>query len=172
MADTLASGEKMLAAARAANRTLGVNYNYRTVPSLRLIRETITAGDFGAPALFAAHMHAYLFPHWLDLLLYLFGSPAEVAATFIDDQSLRPPVSSGPTGRPWKFGEGIEMLYHPSIAVTATFRFRNPDFLGDHVCVAHSSRSKTISGRSRSTAHAGLSPSTARLAPTSTAPRR
>ncbi len=129
MADTLASGEKMLAAARAANRTLGVNYNYRTVPSLRLIREAITAGDFGAPTLFAAHMHAYLFPHWLDLLLYLFGSPAEVAATFIDDQSLRPPVSSGPTGRPWKFGEGIEMLYHPSIAVTATFRFRNPDFL-------------------------------------------
>jgi predicted dehydrogenase len=129
MADTLASGEKMLAAARSANRTLGVNYNYRTAPALRLIKEAVARGDFGAPALFSAHMHAYLFPHWLDLLRYLFGDPVEVAATLVDDQVARPPVSTGPSGRPWKFGEGIEMLYHPSIAATATFRFSNPDFL-------------------------------------------
>ena len=106
MADTLASGEKMLAAASAANRTLGVNYNYRAVPALRLIREEIRRGSFGAPALFAAHMHAYLFPHLLDLLRYFFGDPVEVTATALDDQALRPPVSTGPSGRPWKFGEG------------------------------------------------------------------
>jgi predicted dehydrogenase len=127
MADTLTSGEKMLAAARAANRTLGVNYNYRAVPAHGLIREAIAAGDFGEPALFSAHMHAYLFPHLLDLLRYFFGDPAEVTATIVDDQELRPPVSTGPSGRPWKFGDGIEMLYHPSIAATATFRFADPD---------------------------------------------
>jgi predicted dehydrogenase len=129
MAATLASGEKMLAAARAANRTLGVNYNYRAVPAHGLIREAIAAGDFGSPCLFAAHMHAYLFPHLLDLMRYFFRDPAEVTATLIDDQALRPPVSTGPSGRPWKFGEGVEMLYHPSIAATATFRFASPDFL-------------------------------------------
>jgi predicted dehydrogenase len=127
LADTLASGEKMLAAARAANRTLGVNYNYRTVPALRLIKQALDGGELGAPALFAAHMHAYLFPHWLDLLRFLFGDPVEVTATLIDDQAARPPVSTGPSGRPWVYP--AEMLYHPSIAATATFRFRDPDFL-------------------------------------------
>lgn len=127
LADTLASGEKMLAAARAANRTLGVNYNYRTVPALRLIKQALDGGELGTPALFAAHMHAYLFPHWLDLLRFLFGDPVEVTATLIDDQAARPPVSTGPSGRPWVYP--AEMLYHPSIAATATFRFRDPDFL-------------------------------------------
>lgn len=129
MADTVASGEKMLAAARAANRTLGVNYNYRTVPAHRIIKEELARGGLGAPALFSAHMHAYLWPHLLDLLRFFFGDPAEVTAAMVDDQALRPPVSGGPSGRPWKFGEGIEMLYHPSIAVSASLRFRNPDFL-------------------------------------------
>jgi predicted dehydrogenase len=129
MADTLASGEKMLAAARAAKRMLGVNYNYRAVPAHGLIREAIAAGDFGRPCLFAAHMHAYLFPHLLDLMRYFFGDPVAVTAIAIDDQAMRPPVSTGPSGRPWRFGEGVEMLYHPSTAATATFRFANPDFL-------------------------------------------
>jgi predicted dehydrogenase len=127
MADTLASGERMLAAARAANRTLGVNYNYRAVPAHELIRGAIAAEDFGAPCLFAAHMHAYLFPHLIDLMRYFFGDPVEVIATALDDQNLRPPVSTGPSGRPWVYP--AEMLYHPSIAATATFRFRDPDFL-------------------------------------------
>ena len=80
MADTLDSGERMLAAARAASRTLGVNYNYRAVPAHGLLRQAIAAGEFGVPALFAAHMHAYLWPHLLDLLRFFFGDPMEVAA--------------------------------------------------------------------------------------------
>ena len=129
MADTLASGERMLAAARAAHRTLGVNYNYRAVPAHGLLRQAIAAGDFGSPCLFSAHMHAYLFPHLLDLMRSFFGDPVEVTATALDYQALRPPVSTGPSGRPWTFGEGVEMLYHPSIATTATFRFASPNFL-------------------------------------------
>jgi predicted dehydrogenase len=130
MADTLASGETMLAAAARAQRTLGVNYNYRTVPAHGLIKEALAGGAFGAPALFSAHMHAYLFPHMLDLMRYFFGDPVEVTATALDDQALRPPVSAGPRGRPWEFGEGVEMLYHPSIAATASFRFAGADVPG------------------------------------------
>ena len=126
MADTVASGEKMVAAARYAQRTLGVNYNYRAVPAHRLIKEALNRCEFGSPCLFAAHMHAYLFPHLLDLLRYFFGDPVEVTATLVDDQGARPPVSSA-SGRPWVYP--AEMLYHPSIAVSATFRFRDPDFL-------------------------------------------
>jgi predicted dehydrogenase len=89
--------------------------------------EALALRAFGIECLFSAHMHSYLFPHMLDLMRYFFGDPAEVTATAIDDQALRPPVSAGPSGRPWRFGEGVEMLYHPSIAATATFRFVDPD---------------------------------------------
>ncbi|MGA1983477.1 MAG: Gfo/Idh/MocA family oxidoreductase [Acidobacteriaceae bacterium] len=128
MASTLASGERMLAAARAAHRTLAVNYNYRAVPTHALIKQALDGGDIGTPALFAAHMHAYLFPHWLDLMRYFFGDPTEVTATALDDQALRPPVSTGPSGRPWVYptDDPSPMLYHPSIAASATFRFADP----------------------------------------------
>jgi len=126
MAHTLAIGEKMVATARRFDRTLGVNYNYRCVPSHRLIKEELARGSFGMPALYTAHMHAYLWPHLLDLLRYFFGDPVEVTASIIDDQAQRPPVSTA-SGRPWVYP--AEMLYHPSIAASATFRFANPDFL-------------------------------------------
>ena len=126
MAHTLAIGEKMVAAARESRRTLGVNYNYRSVPSHRLIKEELACGGFGAPALFSATMHAYLWPHLLDLLRYFFGDPVEVTAAIVDDQALRPPVSAA-SGRPWVYP--AEMLYHPSVAVSASFRFAKPDFL-------------------------------------------
>jgi predicted dehydrogenase len=129
MAHTIPIGEEMVAAARRAGRSLGVNYNYRSVPSHRLIKEELERGGFGAPGLFAANMHAYLWPHLLDLLRYFFGDPVEVTAAMVDDQALRPPVSTGPSGMPWEFGADSEMLYHPSVAVAATFRFREPDFI-------------------------------------------
>ena len=63
MAHTIPIGEGMVAAARRAGRSLGVNYNYRSVPSHRLIQEELERGGFGAPGLFSANMHAYLWPH-------------------------------------------------------------------------------------------------------------
>ena len=84
---------------------------------------------FGAPGLFSANMHAYLWPHLLDLLRYFFGDPVEVTAAMVDDQALRPPVSMGPSGMAWEFGADSEMLYHPSVAVAATFRYAEPDFV-------------------------------------------
>ena len=118
----------MVAAAERAGRSLGVNYNYRSVPSHRLVREELERGGFGRVGLFSAQMHSYLWPHMLDLMRYFFGDPAEVTAAMVDEQGLRPPVSGGPRGRAWVYSEdgGPEMLYHPSVAVAATFRY--PDF--------------------------------------------
>jgi len=57
MAHTIAIGEKMVAAAQRADRTLGVNYNYRSVPSHGVIRQELLSGGFGEPALFTATTH-------------------------------------------------------------------------------------------------------------------
>ena len=144
MAHSVAVGARMVAAAVRAGRTLGVNFNYRSVPSHGLIQSELERGGFGRPGLFSAHMHAYLWPHLLDLLRYFFGDPVEVTAALVDDQALRPPVSGGPRGRAWEYqpqraklagdpnygGEfQSELLYHPSVAVAATFRFRDPEFI-------------------------------------------
>jgi predicted dehydrogenase len=130
LAHEIAIGEGMVAAAKRAGRSLGVNYNYRSVPSHRLIRQELERGGFGAVGMFSAQMHAYLWPHLLDLLRYFFGDPVEVRAAMADDQTLRPPVSSA-SGQPWQFGGRFpaEMLCHPSIAVSASFRFREPEFI-------------------------------------------
>ena len=140
MAHTLAVGEGMVAAANRANRQLGVNYNYRSVPAHCLIRAALAHSTFGAPALFTALTHAYLWPHMLDLIRYFFGDPVEVTGALVDDQALRPPVSVA-SGRPWKFSANgasdSEMLYHPSIAASATLRYRNPD--GSHFLATLSS---------------------------------
>jgi len=126
MAHTLAIGERMVAAARRAQRTLAVNYNYRCVPSHGLIREELLRGGFGQPALFSASMHTYLWTHLLDLMRFFFGDPAEVTATIVEDPRLRPQATPH-AGRSWMYAS--EMLYHPSVAASASFRFRNPDFI-------------------------------------------
>jgi predicted dehydrogenase len=128
LAHEIAIGERMVEAAGRAGRSLGVNFNYRFVPAHRLIKEELERGGFGAPGLFSANMHAYLWPHMLDLLRYFFGDPVAVTGAMVDDQALRPPVSVA-SGRPWVYGEGAEMLCHPSVGVAATFRFRDPDFV-------------------------------------------
>jgi predicted dehydrogenase len=129
MAHTLAVGQAMVDAAARAQRQLGVNYNYRSVPAHRLIKQELERGGFGAPALCSALTHAYLWPHMLDLLRYFFGDPVEVTGALVDDQRLRPPVSVA-SARPWEFGdESAEMLYHPSVAAAAALRYAKPDFL-------------------------------------------
>jgi predicted dehydrogenase len=126
MAHTLAIGERMVAAARRAGRTLGVNYNYRAVPSHALIKQELARGGFGEPALFAANMHSYLWAHLLDLSRYFFGDPVAVTATMVDDQSRRPRVTDN-TAQPWMHAD--EMIYHPSVALAASFRYSRPEFI-------------------------------------------
>jgi predicted dehydrogenase len=126
MAHTIAIGENMVAAARRAGRTLGVNYNYRSVPSHGLIKEELSRGGFGEPALYTATMHTYLWAHLIDLLRYFFGDPVEVTAAIVDDQKRRPQATPH-AGQAWMYA--ADMVYHPSVAVSASFRFRNPDFI-------------------------------------------
>ncbi len=126
MAHTLAIGANMVATAQRTGRTLGVNYNYRSVPSHAIIRQELLHGSFGVPALFTATTHTYLWAHLLDLMRFFFGDPAEVTASIVDDQRQRPPVTPN-AGRPWMYAE--QMVYHPSVAVSAAFRYRNPDFI-------------------------------------------
>jgi predicted dehydrogenase len=126
MAHSLAIGENLVAAARRAQRVLGVNYNYRCVPSHGLIKEALLGGEFGEPALFTAHMHSYLWAHMIDLMRYYFGDPVEVTAAMVDDQNRRPRVTTN-SATPWMHADA--MLYHPSVAVSASFRFRQPDFV-------------------------------------------
>jgi predicted dehydrogenase len=104
MAHALGVGEGMVRAAARAGRSLGVNYNYRSVPAHRVIKEELERGGFGRVGLFTAQCHAYLWPHMLDLMRYWFGDPVEVTAAMVDEQELRPPVSAGPRGRAWEFG--------------------------------------------------------------------
>jgi predicted dehydrogenase len=126
MAHTIAIGEKMVAAAQRADRTLGVNYNYRSVPSHGVIRQELLSGGFGEPALFTATTHTYLWAHLIDLLRFFFGDPVEVTAAIVDDQSRRP-TATPHAGRAWMYA--ADMVYHPSVAVSASFRFRKPDFI-------------------------------------------
>jgi predicted dehydrogenase len=126
MAHSVAIGERMVAAAARAGRTLGVNYNYRSVPSHRLIREELLRGSFGEMALYTATAHSYLWAHLIDLLRYFFGDPAEVTAVIVDDQRRRPQATPH-AGQAWM--HAADMLYHPSVAAAASFRFRNPDFI-------------------------------------------
>jgi predicted dehydrogenase len=126
MAHTLEIGESMVAAAQRMGRTLGVNYNYRSVPSHELIKQEIALGGFGEPALFTANMHSYLWAHMVDLLRYFFGDPIAVTAAMVDDQSRRPRITDN-TSQAWMHSD--IMLYQPSVAVSASFRFRDPDFI-------------------------------------------
>jgi predicted dehydrogenase len=126
MAHTLAIGEKMVAAAARSRGTLGVNYNYRCVPSHGVIKSEIDGGAFGEPALFTAYVHSYLWAHMIDLMRFFFGDPAEVTAAVVDEQSKRP-IATANAGIQWM--HAAEMIYHPSVAVSASFRFRKPDFV-------------------------------------------
>jgi predicted dehydrogenase len=126
MAHTIAIGERMVAAAQRASRTLGVNYNYRSVPSHQLIKQELVRGTFGEPVLYTASIHAYLWAHLIDLLRFFFGDPVEVTAAIVDDQKRRPQATLH-AGQAWMYA--ADMLYHPSVAVSASFTFRNPDFI-------------------------------------------
>jgi predicted dehydrogenase len=83
-------------------------------------------GAFGEPALYTASIHAYLWAHLIDLLRFFFGDPVEVTAAIVDDQKRRPPATQH-AGQAWMYA--TDMLYHPSVAVSASFGFRNPDFI-------------------------------------------
>ena len=125
LAHSLTAGEKIVAAAQGSGRLVGVNYNFRHLPVHLAIREELARGTLGPLALFAANTPAYLYPHMLDLIRFFFGDPLDVQATIVDEQALRPPLSTAPSSGYWENSE--EMLYHPTVAAAATLRFPGAD---------------------------------------------
>jgi predicted dehydrogenase len=109
MAPTLADGRAMVDAAADAPGTLGVDYNYRHMPTFERLAAAV-GEDLGAPSLVTVDTHAFAWHHVLDLLRYLLGEPVGVTAT----------LSGGTDDR---FEVGDDLLYVPEDAVSATFEF-------------------------------------------------
>jgi len=112
MADSVAGAERMVEAAEATGQTLGVDYNYRHMPSFAHIESAVEEGDLGDVHLAALDVHAYGWHHALDLLAFLFGEPRSVRATLDHD--------------PEAVDEQFRLdgpLYVPSHAAAATFEF-------------------------------------------------
>lgn len=115
MAHTVDEGRRMVAAARAAGKVLGVDYNYRHIRTFRALREEINRGTFGEVLLVDISAHAFCYHHSIDLIRFLLGDVAEVCASVNDVQERR--------NFPWHTPE--EFLYVPSLAVAATLRMRS-----------------------------------------------
>ena len=105
LAATVADARRMVAAAAAAGRTLGIDYNYRHMPAFRGLRAELADGALGDAVLAQVCAHAFCYHHALDLIRFLFGEVAEVAA-WVDDVPARREF-------PWHTPE--EFLYVPSI---------------------------------------------------------
>ena len=154
MAHTLAIGEMMVAAAARSRGTLGVNYNYRCVPSHGVIKSELERGAFGEPALFTAYVHSYLWAHMIDLMRFFFGDAAEVTAAVVDEQSKRP-IATANAAIQWM--HAAQMIYHPSVA-----RYPPPSGFASQISLRHclapfSCRMRRISGRLESSAPAAHS---------------
>ncbi len=114
MAHTVADARRMVTAASAAGRVLGIDYNYRHMPAFRALRAEITAGALGQVLLAQITAHAFCYHHALDLVRFLFGEVVEVASWVDDVQARR--------NFPWTTPE--EFLYVPSVSATALLRMR------------------------------------------------
>lgn len=114
LAATVADARRLVAAAAAAGRTLGVDYNYRHMPAFRALRAEISSGALGEVVLGQVSAHAFCYHHALDLVRFLFGEVAEVAA-WVDDVPSR-------RNFPWSTPE--EFLYVPSVSAAALLRTR------------------------------------------------
>lgn len=114
LAATVADARRMVAAAAAAGRTLGIDYNYRHMPAFRALRAEIADGALGEVVLAQVSAHAFCYHHALDLVRFLFGDVAEVTA-WVDDVPARREF-------PWHTPE--EFLYVPSVSAAALLRTR------------------------------------------------
>lgn len=114
LAATVADARRMVEAAAAASRTLGIDYNYRHMPAFKAMQAEIAGGALGAVVLAHVSAHAFCYHHALDLVRFLFGEVAEVSA-WVDDAPSR-------RNFPWHSPE--EFLYVPSVSAAILLRTR------------------------------------------------
>jgi predicted dehydrogenase len=89
MAESLASGEAMVRAARERGRVLGVNFNWRYLPGVQRLRQLRDSGELGRLRMLRVFAHAWVSHHALDLVRYLGGSIRSVSATVLDEPATR-----------------------------------------------------------------------------------
>jgi predicted dehydrogenase/sugar phosphate isomerase/epimerase len=89
LAESLASGETMLRAAREKGRVLGINYNWRFLPGIVRIREIRDSGELGKLRMLRIFAHAWVSHHALDLVRHLAGPVESVSATILDEPETR-----------------------------------------------------------------------------------
>lgn len=104
MAHELPAGEAMVEAASKYGKRLGMNYNYRFIDSIRLLKGKLAAGAIGEIKTATFHVHAYCHHHALDLIRYLFGDAERVNATLTEIEA----------ERNYAWAKADELLYIPS----------------------------------------------------------
>lgn len=112
LAESLATGEDMVRAAREKGRVLGVNYNWRFLPGVQRIRELRDSGELGKLRMIRALSHAGVHHHVIDLVRHLGGRIRTVSATIHDEPGTR--------GLEEWDAYAHELLYFPSTWCAAT----------------------------------------------------
>lgn len=114
-AHNLDTAKKMVRQAEESGKKLGIDYNYRHIPSVAWLKRAITSGRMGKPVLMNAFVHSYCMHHTLDLCRFLLGEVVEVTAMFHEDRKT--------LLYPWY--EQDEILYVPTTNEGVCLRFAN-----------------------------------------------
>ena len=114
-APNLDTAKKMVRQAEESGKKLGIDYNYRHIPSVAWLKRAIMSGRMGKPVLMNAFVHSYCMHHTLDLCRYLLGEVVEVTAMFHEDRKT--------LLYPWY--EQDEILYAPTTNEGVCLRFAN-----------------------------------------------
>lgn len=117
LAESLASGEAMVRAAREKGRVLGINYNWRFLPGVQRLRQLRDSGELGKLRMLRIFAHAWVSHHALDLVRFLAGPVESVSATILDEPETRGLAD-------WN-RYAHEMLYMPTIYSVAALRTRD-----------------------------------------------
>ncbi len=113
MAHSLQAGTDMVESAKRSGKRLGVDYNYRFIDSIQILKQQLDSGAIGEVKTASFQVHAYCHHHALDLIRYLFGDPDELISTLTEADAER--------NYPWDLAH--EMLYIPSYNETTVMRF-------------------------------------------------
>ena len=127
LALTLTEAMALRDEAAAAGKVISVNQNMRYDQAMRVLKQLLDRGDLGAPVFAQIDMHAV--PHWqgflagydrltlanmavhhLDILRFLFGSPAEITTRTRPDPRTRFPHQDGITISTLRFASGVLAL--------------------------------------------------------------
>ena len=89
MAEQVRRGDEMVRVAREKGRVLGMNFNWRFLPTIQKIREIKDSNELGDLRLLRIFAHSWVYHHALDLVRFLGGDVRTVSALIRDDPELR-----------------------------------------------------------------------------------